>query len=91
MSWPWGYSAFDVIVFELAHFTFSFCAVLLAVSPVAFWISTTYRAYSDGTRPYYSNTEFPQISTKVVFFMVLLSLSAGLVAHVLEDIFIGWF
>jgi hypothetical protein len=89
--WPWAYSIWQVAGFELAHFAFSFCAAFVVVSPVVYWTLTTYRAYWDGTRPYYSDSEARESLTRVVFYMVLLSLSAGLAAHVLEDIFIGAF
>ncbi len=91
MAWPWAYSALQVAGFELAHFVLSFCVVFLVVSPVVFWISTTYRKSWDGSFPYLSSSWRPQLSARAVIYMLLFSLSVGLVAHVLEDIFIRWF
>jgi hypothetical protein len=91
MAWPWAYSIWQVAGFELAHFALSFCAVFVVVSPVVFWISTTSRKHWDGNSPSSSSSFHPIISSRGVIYMVLLSLSAGLVAHVLEDIYFSWF
>ena len=91
MAWPWAYSIWQVAGFELAHFALSFCAVFVVVSPVVFWISITYRKYWDGNCPSSFHSLRPMVSSRAVIYMVLLSLSVGLVAHVLEDIYFSWF
>jgi hypothetical protein len=91
MVWPWAYSAWQVGGFELAHFLLSFCVVFVAVSPVVYLTWITYRTSSDGDSPYLSSPWRPMLSARAVIYMVLLSLSVGLVAHVLEDIFLRLF
>lgn len=89
--WPWGYSVWQIAGFELAHFTLSFFAVLLVVSPVAYLTWITYLRPSDGDSPSSSTTLSPAAYSMAVACMVLLSLSVGLIAHVLEDILYSWF
>ncbi len=88
--WPWAYSIWQIAGFELAHGFFSALCSLLVSLPAACWIWTTYRLrWASISNPAY--WEYRMGFIKAVFCMVLLSLGAGLCAHVLEDIFIGWF
>jgi hypothetical protein len=89
--WPWNYSVWQIAGFEAVHFVFSFCAVFVVVSPAVFWIWITSRVSSVGASRYHSSSVAQVVSTRAAIFMVLLSLSVGLVAHVLEDIFLSWF
>lgn len=92
MVWPWDYSIMQVAGLELAHGVFSSLFALLVSWPAAFWIWITYLApsasKSDSIR---SGSGYRKELIMAVCCMVLLSLGAGLCAHVLEDIFIGWF
>jgi hypothetical protein len=99
--WPLGevltdglesYSVWQVLFFELCHGILSLLAALSVSLAVLFLISIT--------SPYgYSMFDVRSLSrsmgqsrwSRVVICMVLLSLSAGLLAHTLEDLFLSWF
>jgi hypothetical protein len=90
--WPWAYSIWQIAGFELAHGVFSALCALLVSLPAVYWIWTTYQSRSESTSDLSrSNGSGREGFLVAVFFMVLLSLGVGLCAHVLEDIYIGWF
>ncbi len=86
------YQLWQVAFFELCHGTLSLLAALLVSSPVAYWISTTYRDGSSTStiRSHYLLGGRIRLDRAVIY-MVLLSLGAGLCAHTLEDLFFSWF
>ena len=88
--WPWAFSIWQVAGFELAHGIFSALCALLVSSPAVYWIWTTYRPPL-ASRSDFTHLEYRKGFLMAVFCMVLLSLGVGLCAHVLEDIYIGWF
>lgn len=92
MVWPWAYSIWQVIGFELAHGVFSSLCALLVSLPAAYWIWTTYRVRSGSVSDTSPSRWWDGMGfTVAVFCMVLLSLGVGLCAHVLEDIYFSWF
>lgn len=90
MVWPWEYSIWQIAGFELAHGIFSALCALLVSWPAAYWIWTTYHIHSESTLDI-SHLNSEKQFRKAVICMALLSLGVGLCAHVLEDIYIGWF
>ena len=101
MVWPFGeviangtlnYPLWQIVFFELCHGTLSLLAALLVSSPVACWISTTYRNGSStpitGSRSLFGGR---MTLARAVIYMALLSLGAGLCAHTLEDLYFSWF
>ncbi len=90
--WPWAYSIWQVLGFELAHGILSALCSLLVSLPVVYWIWTTYRMPSESILDTSLLKREDRVDlVLVVFCMLLLSLGVGLCAHVLEDLYVGWF
>jgi hypothetical protein len=87
-----SYSAWQVMFFELCHGILSLLAALSVSLAVLFLTSITYPSgYSMFDIRSLSRSLGPTRWSRVVICMVLLSLSAGLLAHTLEDLFFAWF
>ena len=87
-----SYPAWQVLFFELCHGTLSLLAALSVSLAVLFLTSIT----SPGGCSMFdirslSRSMGPSRWSRVVICMVLLSLSAGLLAHSLEDLYFSWF
>jgi hypothetical protein len=79
---------FSVLHYESAHFLFGAC-VSLAVALLAYLsISIIYRVtYSASPGCLISSRTWARAG----FYILLVSLSAAVCSHVLEDIFLAWF
>jgi hypothetical protein len=86
-----SYTLLQIAWFEVEHGILSSLVALQVSLPVLCWMSITFRngysASGSASCPSASRSGY----TKAVISMVLLSFSAGLVAHVLEDVWVGWF
>jgi hypothetical protein len=85
------YTLYQILSFELEHGILSSFVALLVSLPALYLISITFPAGSSASVSASCPSAKPSAWGKAVICMVLLSFSAGLVAHVLEDIWVGWF